>query len=277
MVFFKGYEDSASGSDDDAVEVMVDKGVNKKRARKSTKPTNLPSSASYSIKPVERVKGKTAEGYFHTKVNAKVVDDEESDDLLSKETSPRLNITQNSNKSLKKIKEKSIRILDLYSFNTVIVVDYDMTLVDRNARPFPGAKDFLRKLYNFNNGRVTLVLYSHATFNHIQHGMSTHFAEESEFFTETITDHTMLRNKPVTQVRRVLSNLEALSGPFVIIDDVRSNLDDDQYDITIDVSRHFLRDKSSKVIGIDYKTILCLLREGVENWLQTKKKKSNNN
>lgn len=260
-VIIKGYEDSASGSEDESVSKM-------------TKPkvwSNGPTRSSYLIKPVERSFGK--------KSRNDTVDDSSSDDGNFNEESSLAHKhkkikTSSSGKKTQKI-VKNPDILDEYSFNTVFVVDYDMTLVDRNAQPFPSSKTFIRDLYNFNNGRSTLVLYSHATSGHVQRGLSTHFAQEAEMFTEIITDHTMSKNKPVTQVRRVLSNIADLSGPFIIIDDARFNLDEDQYDITIDVSRHFIRNKSTDlVIGIDYKTIWCLLNESIKNWLQTKNKKT---
>lgn len=258
---FKGYEDSASGSDDDGVLVSGIEPENK-RFKRSTK------KATYVIKPADTVYSKSLDGERDSE------SDEDLNDCFAK-TSGKCKSKTRPAVVRKTDKGKNIKSYDGYSFTTVFVIDYDLTLVDRNARPFPGAKAFLRELYNFNNGKSTLVLYSHATSNHVEHGMSTYFVEEAEFFAEKITDHTMSRNKPVTQVRRVLSNLEDLSGPFVIIDDVRSNLDDDQYDITVDVSRHFIRDKSSsKIVDIDYKTVLCLVREGVENWLKTKKKKT---
>lgn len=262
----KGYEDSASGSDDEGVVVSGIEpvhGVNR-RLKKSTKKT------TYVIKPAETGYSKSSDDELGSE------SDDGVDNCFLKTPGKCKNKTHPTVVVRKTDKRKTKKSYDGYSFTTVFVVDYDMTLVDRNARPFPGAKAFLRELYNFNNGKSTLVLYSHATSNHVEYGMSTYFVEEADFFTERITDHTMSRNKPVTQVRRVLSNLEDLSGPFVIIDDVRSNLDDDQYDITVDVSRHFIRDKSTnKVVDIDYKTVLCLVREGVETWLRTKKKKSN--
>lgn len=280
-MILKGYEDSASGSEDESGGVTI-------THRKSKKPIAPPLRSSYLIKPIERSSAKESRHNNSSDEETMEVSgsDEDLEGFMS-ETPRRRKITNNKNNTVKQNKRpkkkngkpvtKHNNILDDYSFNTVFIVDYDMTLVDKNAHPFPGAKRFIRDLHRFNGGRATLVLYSHASSGHIERGLSTHFAQEADLFTETITDHTMSKNKPVTQVRRVLSDIKDLSGPFVIIDDARSNLDDDQYDITIDVSRHFIRDKTTnQVMDIDYDTIWCLLNEGIKNWLLTKKKKMSN-
>jgi len=270
-----GFEDTASGSEDDS-------GPASGRICKA-KNGFARSNSGYLIRPI------VAKRCAVKQRESKMSDDSSDDDydgtgsdedlhgILSKVTYSRKNkkkpyMKRGKRKNTEAKVERSVNNIGDYSFNTVFVVDYDMTLVDQHGRPFSGAKKFLHKLYNFNDGKSTLVLYSHATSSHIEHGLSTHFVEEADYFKEKITDHTMSRNKPVTQVRRVLSDIADLSGPFVIIDDVRSNLDDDQYDITVDVSRHYVRDKrTNKIIDVDYNTILCLLRRGVEGWLQTKK------
>lgn len=160
-----------------------------------------------------------------------------------------------------------------YEFNAVLVVDYDLTLVDDDAKPFPGAHGFLRRLHRFNNGNVTMVLFSHANANHIDHGFKTHFNDERKYFEAVISDHGMSPNKPVTRVRRVLRRVRDLAGPIAIIDDLRSNLDDDQYDITIDVSRFFKRDETKRVVSVDYDSVMYWLGRGVEDFLKTKAKK----
>lgn len=276
----RGYEDSASGSEDESAAKRITR-VARDRPNRRKPVRSRAGTSSYSIKPVERSSGqRVSQGSSEDVVDEASGSDEDVEDLMSSENNIRIDSPPKRNrKSSRKYKKnqtvKDTNPMDEYSFNTVFVVDYDMTLVDRNARPFPGAKKFLRDLYLFNNSRSTLVLYSHASSGHIQRGLSTHFRQEIDVFSETITDHTMSKNKPVTQVRRVLSNMSDLSGPIVIIDDCRSNLDDDQYDVTIDVSRHFIRDKfTNEVVDIDYDTIRCLLTEGISNWLKTKSKRT---
>lgn len=171
--------------------------------------------------------------------------------------------TSNNSSSSRKVN------FNRYDFNPVIVVDYDLTLVDDRAQPFPGSKEFITRLRDFNDGQMTLVLYSHANAAHIDHGMAKYYHEIKDYFDEIISDHSARNNKPVTHVRRVISSLASLSGPFVIIDDLRSNLDNDQYDIVIDVTR-FTRFKRAQPIEVNYDGILCLLTEGVETFLKTK-------
>lgn len=156
-----------------------------------------------------------------------------------------------------------------FDFNPVIVVDYDLTLVDNNAKPFPGSKEFLEKLRNFNDGRNTLVLYSHANSAHINHGLDKYFNDVKHYFDEIISDHSARNNKPVTHVRRVISKISYLTGPFIIIDDLRSNLDNDQYDIVVDVNR-FTKSVKNTPVNVDYDGIFCLIKKGIEKFLITK-------
>lgn len=156
-----------------------------------------------------------------------------------------------------------------FDFNPVIVVDYDLTLVDNNAKPFPGSKEFLEKLRNFNDGHNTLVLYSHANSAHINHGLDKYFNDVKHYFDEIISDHSARNNKPVTHVRRVISKISYLTGPFIIIDDLRSNLDNDQYDIVVDVNR-FTKSVKNNPVNVDYEGIFCLIKKGIEKFLITK-------
>lgn len=156
-----------------------------------------------------------------------------------------------------------------FDFNPVIVVDYDLTLVDNNAKPFPGSKKFLEKLRNFNDGHNTLVLYSHANSAHINHGLDKYFNDVKHYFDEIISDHSARNNKPVTHVRRVISKISYLTGPFIIIDDLRSNLDNDQYDIVVDVNR-FTKSVKNDPVNVDYDGIFCLIKKGIEKFLITK-------
>lgn len=290
----RGYEDSASGSEDELVtntSNRVAKAKNKDFVKGDEKVAHVARQllrnkakvykdntgriihSNYSIKPIEQsVKKKSRRDDSSDDGGAVSTSESDEGDFTPQKRKIKTG-SKLTNKKSKKEMAKGNNVLYEYSFNTIFVIDYDLTLVDRHAHPFPGAKKFIQDLYHFNDGRSTLVLYSHASSGHVERGFSTHFAQEADMFTEMITDHTMSKNKPVTQVRRVLSSIADLSGPFVIIDDARSNLDDDQYDITIDVSRHFIRDKSTnQVIGIDYVKIWCLLNEGIKNWLKTKRK-----
>src|SRR5436190_2510169 len=271
-----GYEPSASGSEDESgfskancSQTGLSSSVYK--ITTSNVKQSAPYLSSYSIKPIiERSDFRKPTRLDKTigsesKAVKEFESDEDQNDVHTETTRYRgrkrraKQLLGKRSEYMTKKSSKVVNGLHSHYFNTVFVVDYDMTLVDQNGRPFMGAKKFLRKLYDFNDGKSTMVSYSHATSSHIEHGLSNYFVEEADYFKEKITDHTMSTNKPVTQVRRVLSNIKDLSGPFVIIDDVRSNLDDDQYDITVDVSRHFIRDKSTnKIIGVDYNTILCL-------------------
>lgn len=281
-----GYEDEASDSEDDSISFISGNSTSAAAANRR----RVPIRYGYSIVPLDEEKEKKNRGVGHDhtvkyKKRKKYLDPKDSYDITDDDEedgdAPNDPVRQTKNKvkrrshangtTTKKRRSSGNNSID---YNVVFVVDYDMTLVDRNAHPFPGVKEFLRDLYEFDGGgRSTLVLYSHATSGHVEHGLNTYFADEISYFSEIIADHSMLKNKPVTRVRRVLSNVKCLCGPICIIDDVRTNLDDDQYDITVDASRHFVRDRSSangRVVGVDYESILCLLRRGVQQWLATK-------
>lgn len=158
-----------------------------------------------------------------------------------------------------------------YNIYPVIVVDYDLTLVDRSSRPFPGSHEFIEKLREFNDGQLQLILYSHGSPAYIQDGLNKHFARERRYFDEIISDNSARNNKPVTHVRRLIRKLEYLIGPYVIIDDMRSNLDEDQYDIVIDITRLTSYGETGKAVSVDYASCLCLVEQQVQTFLKTKK------
>lgn len=159
-----------------------------------------------------------------------------------------------------------------YNIYPVIVVDYDLTLVDRSSRPFPGSHEFLEKLREFNDGENQLILYSHGSTAYIQQGLNKHFERERKYFDQIISDGSARDNKPVAYVRRVIKNVNHLIGPYVIIDDMRSNLDSDQYDVVIDITRMTKYDQDDKAVSVDYKTCLCVLEQGIQAFLKTKTK-----
>lgn len=159
-----------------------------------------------------------------------------------------------------------------YNICPVIVVDYDLTLVNRSSHPFPGSHEFLEKLREFNDGENQLILYSHGSTAYIQQGLNKHYERERKYFDQIISDGSARDNKPISYVRRVIKNVDQLVGPYVIIDDMRSNLDSDQYDVVIDITRMTKYDQDGKAISIDYKTCLCVLEQGIQAFLKTKTK-----
>lgn len=161
---------------------------------------------------------------------------------------------------------------DDWGLKPVFVVDYDLTLVDVDSKPFPGAKEFIKALHDYNNGHSILILFSHGGAQYIDEGMSKYFGREKILFYQVLSDNNMRPNKPVSYVRRVLKTAHDMVGPYVIIDDQRSNLDDDQYDITIDVTRYTNYGGSTKykAIGVDYEKILCLIDEQFADFITTK-------
>lgn len=159
-----------------------------------------------------------------------------------------------------------------FRIHPVLVVDYDLTLVNKSSRPFPGAHEFVKSLREFNNGHNQLVLYSHASKAYIEDGLDKHFEDERKYFDEIIADSSPRNNKPITHVRRIIKNTEFLIGPYVIIDDMRSNLDSDQYDIVIDIKRMTKYDKKGNAVSVDYETCLKILEQGVQMFLASKRK-----
>lgn len=159
-----------------------------------------------------------------------------------------------------------------FNIRPVIVVDYDLTLVDRSSRPFPGAHEFIEKLREYNDGRNQLILYSHGSPAYIDDGLNKYFERERKYFDEIISDSSARDNKPITHVRRVIKDMDYLAGPYVIIDDMRSNLDGDQYDVVIDVTRMTNYGKDGRAASVDYHSCLCLVDQGIQAFLKTKKK-----
>ncbi|KAG8270304.1 hypothetical protein J6590_088229 [Homalodisca vitripennis] len=146
----------------------------------------------------------------------------------------------------------------------VIVVDYDLTLVDRSSRPFPRSHEFIEKLSQYNDGHNQLILYSHGSPAYIDAGLAKHYEHERKYFDEIIADSSARNNKPVTHVRRVIKRMDRLSGP-------RSNLDGDQYDVVIDVTRMTSYDPRGSAVSVDYDTCFLTLEKGVRAFLATKK------
>lgn len=159
-----------------------------------------------------------------------------------------------------------------FDSHPVIVVDYDLTLVNRSSRPFDGAHEFIERLRDVNGGRNELILYSHGSPAYIDDGLTRHFESERKLFDEIISDGSARDNKPITHVRRVIKRLDHLIGPYVIIDDMRSNLDSDQYDVVIDITRMTEYDGKGTAVSVDYDTCLRTVDQGIRAFLNTKKK-----
>lgn len=159
-----------------------------------------------------------------------------------------------------------------FHIHPVLVVDYDLTLVNKSSRPFPGSHEFLEALREFNDGHNQLILYSHGSAAYIEDGLNKHFEHEHKYFDEIISDSSARNNKPITHVRSVIKKTEFLIGPYVIIDDMRSNLDSDQYDIVIDIKRMTKYDKKGTAVSVDYDTCLKILEQGVRTFLAKKQK-----
>lgn len=159
-----------------------------------------------------------------------------------------------------------------FHLHPVIVVDYDLTLVNRMSRPFPGSHEFIEKLRDVNDGHNELILYSHGSPAYIDDGLTRHYEHERKLFDEIISDSSARDNKPITYVRKVIKRLDHLIGPYVIIDDMRSNLDGDQYDIVIDVTRMTEYDVKGSAVSVDYNTCLRTIDKGIREFLNTKKK-----
>lgn len=159
-----------------------------------------------------------------------------------------------------------------FDLHPVIVVDYDLTLVNRQSKPFPGSHEFVERLRDVNDGRNELILYSHGSPSYIDDGLSRHYEQERKLFDEIISDSSARDNKPITYVRRVIKKLDHLIGPYVIIDDMRSNLDSDQYDVVIDITRMTEYDAKGTAVSVDYDTCLRTVDQGIRTFLNTKKK-----
>lgn len=158
-----------------------------------------------------------------------------------------------------------------FNIHPVIVLDYDLTLVDKSSRPFSGSHEFIEKLNSFNDGQNQLILYSHGSPSYVYNGLEKHYDQQKKYFDHVVGDNSARRNKPVSVVRRLIKDMEYLIGPYIIIDDMDTNLDSDQYDIVIDVARMTNYDDKGRAVSVDYDACLCYLDENVKDFLKTKK------
>lgn len=226
---------------------------------------------------------------FHDSEDEEVSSDEKEPLLARKvtRTRDRDDLASNRKVEYKKRKDKHIKTGGVAKYESgrqvrntyggfrmypVIVVDYDLTLVDRTSKPFPGSHEFIAKLREYNDGQSQIILYSHGSPAYIRESLAKNYKNEQKFFDELIADSSARDNKPVTHVRRVIKRLDYLIGPYVIIDDMRPNLDSDQYDICVDVTRMTNYDQRGKALSIDYDACLCTIEQGVQEFLKTKRK-----
>lgn len=164
---------------------------------------------------------------------------------------------------------------DRSSLRPVIVVDYDLTLVDRASRPFPKSKEFLETLRKYHEGLNTTVLYSHGTKDYVHRSLTRNYPRWAEYFDVILSDGSARSNKPVTYVRekiKAIKPVEYLIGPYVILDDTKTNLDDDQYDIVIDVTRMTEYDRDGRAVSVDFEECLRLINEGVKTFASMRRK-----
>lgn len=128
-----------------------------------------------------------------------------------------------------------------FSKGAVLCIDVNYTLVDSRDKPYPSAEQFYNLLSSQRDYSSVLVIYTHANDHYIRDLMSrdlSFFKPDLIITSDTLTAHGYppKYNKPVTLVRKLLSSVESLSYPFVIIDDNDRNLDATQYDVVMSMT-----------------------------------------
>lgn len=127
----------------------------------------------------------------------------------------------------------------------ILCLDVNLTLVDKRDKPYPS----VRKLYEtvksgLNKFQVYIVLYTHANDNY----MISLLEKDLSFFEPDliITRDDLTKagfeasyDKPVTLLRRMLTQRKLLSFATAIVDDVEENLDPAQYDIVLPVYKYY--------------------------------------
>jgi hypothetical protein len=143
-------------------------------------------------------------------------------------------------------------IIGVENAYVLLVLDFNLTLVNNEDIPYPSSKWFLSNIRNLHSN-MYIVIYTHASKQYIENKMQYLFP----FFKyNLLISDTTRQTKPITHVRKLIKgNLLYLCGPSVIIDDKMTNLKTSEYDIVKDVNRYKTEfDVNFKLLFFDLKT-----------------------
>lgn len=148
-------------------------------------------------------------------------------------------------------------------YSVVICVDLDMTLIDNKGNPFPSVFKFGEKLRGVHN-KTYIIINTLASTSHAVNTLPSTKIKYDMLLSNGIY------GKPISIVRSVITDIDLLTGPCVMIDDKSFNLTK-QYDIEINVSKYFRRNVNNTVYDIDYDKIIKELNNKLDIFWRSKK------
>ncbi len=147
----------------------------------------------------------------------------------------------------------------------VLVLDYDLTLVDKNSVPYPSSFKFIKDINFLEKKNVIFkpfrVLWSLGSEDYVKASLKKHF-KISDFDRVKTNDSKMsVRQKHIVPLKKDLSKLKScekhLSGPVVIIDDQKKNLNSKEFEIPINVSKYYIyKNDKDDPIDVNYDLLL---------------------
>lgn len=149
--------------------------------------------------------------------------------------------------------EESLRIVYV-----LLIIDYDLTLVDNNSQAFPSAMKFLQNINVMRVNNIIFkplkVLWSLGSKSYIKETLPNNFPKYKFDFIKANNKHMSVRQKNLSDIRRNLIQLgydRYLAGPSIIIDDQKQNLKSNEYDIVKDVKKYYILSNET-VIDVKY-------------------------
>jgi hypothetical protein len=174
-------------------------------------------------------------------------------------------------KILKKISTKKQIISHNKWPGAIIVLDLDGTLIDKQNYGYPNVVKFLTNLQTITK-HVYLCLWTMGNDVHCEIAIAENFPMIT-FDEVRCGSYCDLVGKPVTVIRKNVSNPNCFIGPTIIIDDLDENLAPSQYDIVKDVKKYY-KIQNGKII-VDYKQLYQDLLSNYHDWIGEKQNATN--
>jgi hypothetical protein len=178
-------------------------------------------------------------------------------------------ITSQTKKTIKKKHNNISKKFSLWQ-GSIVVIDLDGTLINKQYKAYDNAHKFLTNLKSLSHD-VWLCLWSTGSIYHVQQAMEDYFSD-IKFDEIKCGLKRNITGKPVTSVREQVTNINCFQGPTVIIDDLDENLSTSQYDIVKDVKKYYFTIKSTT--QIDYMKLFKDLVSERTNWINHRLKKN---
>lgn len=145
----------------------------------------------------------------------------------------------------------------------VLILDYDLTLVDSNSRPFPSVFKFLFDIDNLQKQNTIFkplkVIWSLGSDDYVKSSLKKHFKSCKFDFVKTNDSEMKTERKRIGSLRKDLKKYnkhDYLSCPVVIIDDQEKNLNKKDYNVTINVKNYYKYNEKNEVVDVKYNVLL---------------------